>query len=106
MHCSVKLLFVVSLLSPMLHAKTVKIYAAASLTNAVTDIAKLYKKQNPKIKSPIHGTLNIKIVPFLGHITIYIIIIYINIIIYKYKYIIIYNIIINIYIYINIYNNI
>ena len=51
-----------------------------------------------KTKSPISGTLNIKIVPFLGHITIYIIIIY------RYKYIIIYNIIINIYI--NIYNNI
>ena len=65
----------------------------------------LYKHiLDKKIKSPISGTLNIKIVPFLGHITIYIIIIYINIIIYKYKYIIIYNIIINIYI--NIYNNI
>lgn len=56
MHCSVKLLFVVSLLSPMLHAKTVKIYAAASLTNAVTDIAKLYEKQNPSVDIvPIFG---------------------------------------------------
>ena len=47
MRRSVKLLFAVSLFSPMLHAETVKIYAAASLTNAVTDIAKLYEKQNP-----------------------------------------------------------
>lgn len=30
------------------HADTVKIYAAASLTNAISDIEKIYEKQNPK----------------------------------------------------------
>ncbi|MFW1734357.1 molybdate ABC transporter substrate-binding protein [Acinetobacter sp. ULE_I001] len=34
----------------ILHAETIKIYAAASLTNAVTDIAKLYEKQQPEVK--------------------------------------------------------
>ena len=31
------------------HAETVKVYAAASLTNAMNDIVKVYKKQYPKI---------------------------------------------------------
>jgi molybdate transport system substrate-binding protein len=34
------------LMSTMLHAETVRIYAAASLTNAITDIARLYEKQH------------------------------------------------------------
>lgn len=35
-------------ISSITHAGTVKIYAAASLTNAITDIAKIYEKQHPK----------------------------------------------------------
>ena len=43
-------------LTQTIHAETVKIYAAASLTNAVTDIAKQYQKQNPKIEIiPVFG---------------------------------------------------
>ena len=38
------------LTSPMLHAETVKIYAAASLTNAITDISKLYEQQHRDIQ--------------------------------------------------------
>lgn len=38
------------LTSPMLHAETVKIYAAASLTNAITDTSKLYQKQHSNIR--------------------------------------------------------
>ncbi len=30
------------------HAETVKVYAAASLTNALTDIVRIYKKQHPQ----------------------------------------------------------
>ncbi|WP_372404294.1 molybdate ABC transporter substrate-binding protein [Acinetobacter piscicola] len=38
------------------HAETVKIYAAASLTNALTDIAKLYEKKYPKTEIvPVFG---------------------------------------------------
>lgn len=45
-----------TLFSTLSHAETVKVYAAASLTNAVTDIAKVYEKQNPEIKIvPVFG---------------------------------------------------
>jgi molybdate transport system substrate-binding protein len=38
------------------HAKTVKIYAAASLTNAITDLEKIYEKQHPKTNLvPVYG---------------------------------------------------
>ena len=30
------------------HAETVKVYAAASLTNALTDIVRIYEKQHPQ----------------------------------------------------------
>ncbi|MFT4021944.1 MAG: molybdate ABC transporter substrate-binding protein [Acinetobacter sp.] len=36
--------------SSLLHADTVKIYAAASLTNAITDAANVYQKQHPETK--------------------------------------------------------
>ena len=38
------------LVSTVLHAETVKIYAAASLTNAITDISKLYEQQHRDIQ--------------------------------------------------------
>ncbi|NNG81845.1 MULTISPECIES: molybdate ABC transporter substrate-binding protein [Acinetobacter Taxon 24D] len=38
------------------HAETVKIYAAASLTNAITDLKKIYQKQYPKTNLvPVYG---------------------------------------------------
>ena len=40
----------VLLTSPMLYAETVKIYAAASLTNAITDISRLYEQQHRDIQ--------------------------------------------------------
>ena len=40
----------VLLTSPMLYAETVKIYAAASLTNAITDISRLYEQQHQDIQ--------------------------------------------------------
>ncbi|MBA4069148.1 MAG: molybdate ABC transporter substrate-binding protein [Acinetobacter sp.] len=40
----------VLLTSSMLHAETVRIYAAASLTNAITDISKLYEQQHRDIQ--------------------------------------------------------
>ncbi|OTG91385.1 molybdate ABC transporter substrate-binding protein [Acinetobacter sp. ANC 3813] len=56
MHFSLKFLLAAGLCSPILHAETVKIYAAASLTNAITDIAKQYKKQNPSTEIvPVFG---------------------------------------------------
>ena len=48
--------FATVIFSNLVQAETVKIYAAASLTNAITDIAKLYQKQNPKIEIiPVFG---------------------------------------------------
>ena len=38
------------LTSPILHAEKVKIYAAASLTNAITDISRLYEQQHRDIQ--------------------------------------------------------
>ena len=46
------------LISGLTHAETVKIYAAASLTNAITDISKLYQQQHR----------NIRIIPVLEHL--------------------------------------
>ncbi|WP_313036071.1 molybdate ABC transporter substrate-binding protein [Acinetobacter sp.] len=38
------------------HAETVRIYAAASLTNAITDLEKIYQKQYPKTNLvPVYG---------------------------------------------------
>ncbi|RZJ21023.1 MAG: molybdate ABC transporter substrate-binding protein [Acinetobacter sp.] len=38
------------------HAETVKIYAAASLTNAITELEKIYQKQYPKTNLvPVYG---------------------------------------------------
>ncbi|MGE8560630.1 MAG: molybdate ABC transporter substrate-binding protein [Acinetobacter sp.] len=38
------------------HAETVKIYAAASLTNAITELEKIYEKQYPKTNLvPVYG---------------------------------------------------
>ena len=56
MHLITKTIFGLCFVSSMAQAETVKIYAAASLTNAVSDIAKLYQKQNP----------NVEIVPIFG----------------------------------------
>jgi len=43
-------------LSILSHANTVKIYAAASLSNALTDISKQYQAQYPKTKIvPVFG---------------------------------------------------
>lgn len=50
MHTSFKLILGLCSISSVVQAETVKIYAAASLTNAVTDIAKLYEKQHPSVK--------------------------------------------------------
>ena len=48
--------FATVIFSNLVQAETVKIYAAASLTNAITDIIKLYQKQNPKIEIiPVFG---------------------------------------------------
>jgi molybdate transport system substrate-binding protein len=47
MHITFKMILGLCLIPALSHAETVKIYAAASLTNAITDIAKQYKKQNP-----------------------------------------------------------
>lgn len=45
-----KIIFATALLSvcSLLQAETVKVYAAASLTNAMNDIAKIYQKQYPQ----------------------------------------------------------
>jgi molybdate transport system substrate-binding protein len=48
------------LMSTMLHAETVKIYAAASLTNAITDISRLYEKQHADLQIvPVFGASSI-----------------------------------------------
>ena len=48
--------FAIVSFSNLVQAETVKIYAAASLTNAITDISKLYQQQNPKIEIvPVFG---------------------------------------------------
>lgn len=40
--------WVVFVFTSLVHAETVKVYSAASLTNAMNDIAKLYELQHPK----------------------------------------------------------
>lgn len=42
------------------HADTVKVYAAASLTNAISDIEKIYEKQHPKTNIvPVYGASSV-----------------------------------------------
>lgn len=48
------------LISGLTHAETVKIYAAASLTNAITDISKLYQQQHRNIRIiPVFGASSV-----------------------------------------------
>src|SRR5690606_30091470 len=56
-----RILFIGMLLIPDLtHAETVKIYAAASLTNAITDISKLYQQQHRNIRIiPVFGASSV-----------------------------------------------
>src|SRR5690606_25663472 len=56
-----RILFIGMLLIPGLtHAETVKIYAAASLTNAITDISKLYQQQHRNIRIiPVFGASSV-----------------------------------------------
>lgn len=48
------------LVSTLLNAETVKIYAAASLTNAITDISRIYQKQHADLRIvPVFGASSI-----------------------------------------------
>ncbi|WP_180129777.1 MULTISPECIES: molybdate ABC transporter substrate-binding protein [unclassified Acinetobacter] len=56
MHIRLTFLAVLCGTASMVQAETVKIYAAASLTNAITDIAKQFQAQNPETKIvPVFG---------------------------------------------------
>ena len=50
MNIQLTFLTVLCCTATMVQAETVKIYAAASLTNAITDIAKQFQAQNPETK--------------------------------------------------------